>query len=246
MVKLIFGFVSFSLMSFSTDAFGWGLGDFKKEISVPVTETPKLTFVGLSLAASSFIIRSPHGKEFERSEAHNRRFGHYSSLGDYAGQLIPNAMYSAYQYYVGTNGDIDGYRRSVGMFKATLYAGLITSIGKYTVRAPRPTNGDERNSFPSGHSATVFTFAGYVLEEHGASAGSLALGLAAFSGYSRIHDQRHRIHEVITGATIGLAYGIGMSRLQKKSGVKSVESEGFSFAPILDSQTKGLALYKEF
>ena len=235
-----------SLLITTPNAYSWGLNDFAEEISVPVTETPVITMTGTALALGSFIIRSPHGKEFERSEAYNRRFGHHSSWGDYAGQLIPNALYSAYQGYLGSNGDLDGYRRSIGMIKATFYSGLVTSIGKYTVRAPRPTNADERNSFPSGHSATVFTFAGYVLEEHGTTAGSFAVALAAFSGYSRIHDQRHRIHEVIAGATLGLAYGIGMSKLQKKKIQEQGSASGFSIVPILDLDAKGFALYKEF
>ena len=237
-------FLVLAIIPLKSFAYSWK--DFGEEIAVPVTETPILTMTGISLVAGSFLIRTPHGKEFERSEAETRRLGHYSSWGDYAGQLSPNALYSGYQWYLGSNGDSEGYRRSLGMLKATFYAGLVTSVGKYTVRAPRPTNSDERNSFPSGHSATVFTFAGYVLSEHGVGAGSLAMGLAVFSGYSRIHDQRHRIHEVLAGATIGLAYGIGMSRLQKKQSSKAEDSTGFSIAPILDFNTKGFAIYKEF
>lgn len=244
MKRLVLGFLS--LLIFSNKAFAWGLKEFNEEISVPFTETSQVTYTGTSLVLSSLIVRKPFGAEFERSEAHNRRFGGGSTFGDYAGQMVPNILYVAYQGIQGSNGDPDGYRRSLGMIKATAYAGLVTTVLKYSFRTPRPTNNNERNSFPSGHSATVFTFAGYVLEEHGPVMGSLAVGLAVFSGYSRIHDHRHRIQEVLAGATIGLAYGMGLSRLQKKSDSQEKSGQGFTIAPIFDADIKGLALYKEF
>ena len=63
-----------------------------------------------------------------------------------------------------------------------------------------------------------------------------------FTAYSRVGDNMHRIHDVSAGATIGWVYGWGISQLQDK---KAKENQAF-IAPILDTRTAGLSLYKEF
>lgn len=230
--------------------FNFGLKEIGEEIAVPVTQTPWVLGVGTGLVLTSLAVRRGHIDRFEDVQAKTEPLGNTAPFGDYAGQMIPNALYAMYQGYQGYNGDSEGYRRAIGMIKATAYAGLVVTGLKYTIRAPRPQDGDQRNSFPSGHSTTVFAFSGYVLAEHGPIWGSMALALSAFTGFSRINDQMHRTHEVLAGATLGLSYGIGISMLQKSRKNKSV-SEGkvdnnFSFAPILDGNTKGLAFFMEF
>jgi membrane-associated phospholipid phosphatase len=130
------------------------------------------------------------------------------------------------------------------MFKATAYAASVTTILKYTIREPRPNDHSIRNSFPSGHSTTAFAFGGYVTAEHGWGWGSAAILLSTFTAYSRINDNAHRLHDVTAGATIGWVYGWGMARMQRKSN-PGHENRAY-LAPILDSRTAGLSLFKEF
>ena len=66
------------------------------------------------------------------------------------------------------------------------------------------------------------------------------MSVALLTGASRVNDNKHRVHDVLAGATIGLGFGFGIQRLQK-NGPGQV-----SFAPIIDSQTKGLAAYLEY
>jgi membrane-associated phospholipid phosphatase len=158
------------------------------------------------------------------------------------GQLVPNAIYVGVMSIKGHYGDPEGYRRAIGMFKATAYSTSVTTILKYTVREPRPIDHNWRNSFPSGHTTSAFAFSGYVMAEHEYAIGIPALLLSTFVGYSRIQDNMHWLQDVTAGATIGFAYGWGISRLQKKKKEEPVAM----IVPILDQQTAGLSLYKEF
>lgn len=225
----------------SLNANSWTAKELGEELISPIKHTPEVLLIGGIGTLGALSVRNPHIDHFESSQHRRRPMGGYSKYGDYAGQLIPNALYVSYHFFQDTS---EGDRRGAGMLKATLYSGLVTSAIKYSVRAPRPNDNDVRNSFPSGHSATIFTFSGYVMAEHGGWYGAGAMSLAVLCGYSRINDKMHRLHEVVAGATIGLAYGIGISRLQRKR-LKGKE-DTFHVTPIIDSNTTGLLFYKEF
>jgi len=182
----------------------------------------------------------------QREIVDDQPLGSASKFGDLAGQYIPNVLYMFGQYLDGVYGDPQGYDRARGMLKASLYASSVTTILKYTIREPRPINGEEdRESFPSGHSAAAFAFSGYVLGEHGWTWGAPALLISSFSAFSRINDNRHFLHDVLAGATIGLSYGLGISYLQK-SQRESENKTSMTFVPIYDHDTKGIALVAEF
>ena len=79
-------------------------------------------------------------------------------------------------------------------------------------------------------------------------AGVPALSLATLVGASRINDNRHYLHDVLAGATIGLVYGIGISKLDQYKRTSEIEekSASLTIAPIFDGNTKGIALIKDF
>ena len=142
--------------------------------------------------------------------------------------------------------------RSVLMVKSTLYSVFLTSALKYTVREPRPSNGNERNSFPSGHSTTAFAFASVVGAEHEWYWGALAYSLAGLVAFSRMNDNRHYIHDVVAGATIGMSYGLGLyfrksnnSSLNKQN-APSVEGVLFPIEHESKVEGAGLLFSKRF
>ena len=85
-----------------------------------------------------------------------------------------------------------------------LAMGIMTNTIKYTVREPRPNNVDERNSYPSGHTATAFMGAELVRREYGAGYGAAAYVVACTIGVMRIYNNRHWLNDVLTGAGIGI------------------------------------------
>jgi len=241
-----------AVFSLPVRAFAWGWESFKEEAASPVTTDAKYvlwagTGVTLVLVAFDDAIVDP----FQQKQVRNRTLGDSSRWGDWMGQLVPNALYMGVMGYQGYRGDPEGYRRAIGMFKATAYSTSVTTILKYTVREPRPIDSDWKNSFPSGHSTSAFAFSGYVMAEHEYWIGVPALLLSTFIGYSRINDNMHWLHDVTAGATIGWVYGWGISKLQqaKKTPTEKEKekAQGTTFVvPLYDSQTAGLALYSEF
>jgi len=239
-------FLIFLLFSF--DVFAYDFEQFNQEITKPVKDeqTQKVLLGGAVLTGLSLLKRRPYLKTFERRQHKSQSLGKWAEFGDLVGQLIPNAAYFLYNYNLDT---FEGKRRAWGMFKATAYSGLTTTVLKYTIQAPRPGSNPERNSFPSGHSSTIFAFSGYVLQEHGLIPGAFAMGLASFCAYSRIHDRMHRVHEVVAGATIGLAYGIVMAKLHSNKTEEEME-EGYTISPIVNInpffRDLGLSLVKSW
>lgn len=235
LVALLFCLIPFSV-------FSWDKEDFKAEVASPVTtDARKVLIYGSALTLGAALFQHEIGDHIQKDMVKHKPFGDYSKYGDLMGQLVPNAAYVLGQAIAGYSGSGQGYARALGMFKATAYASGVTTVIKYSVREPRPNNHQDRNSFPSGHSTTAFAFAGYVLEEHGWAWGAPSLALAGFVGASRINDNKHRLHDVLAGGTIGLAYGIGIAKIQKKKG----ETMGY-FSPIVDRSTQGVAWYREF
>jgi membrane-associated phospholipid phosphatase len=239
-------FFLFVFLSPMKNSYSWDFKDFKEEASAPVTTDARYVLIGgTAVTLTLLIFEDAIVDPFQKKQARNKTLGDSSRWGDWMGQLIPNALYMGWMGIAGYNGNSQGYRRAIGMFKATAYSTSVTTVLKYTAREPRPIDKDWKNSFPSGHSTSAFAFSGYLMAEHEYLIGIPALVLSTFIGYSRINDNMHWLHDVTAGATIGWVYGWGISRLQKKQEEKKSEPAAF-IMPILDSKTAGMALYKEF
>ena len=88
---------------------------------------------------------------------------------------------------------------------ATAYVCMV-AVGnglKYAIREKRPGS-EERGSFPSGHTATVFTGAELTRIEYGNAIGAAAYGVATAVGVLRVMNDRHYVHDVLAGAGIGI------------------------------------------
>ena len=83
-----------------------------------------------------------------------------------------------------------------------LMAGMVNSM-KYTFREKRPDS-SSRNSFPSGHTATVFMGAELVRTEYGTGYGIAAYTLATGVAFLRLYNDRHWVNDVLAGAGIGI------------------------------------------
>lgn len=226
----------FSLVS--NQAHAWDWSDFKQEAASPVTDKKARTIllVGGGLTLASIIFE----EELDRSHdkvVNNKPLGDFSLYGDMAGQLIPNVAYVIGQSVAHLSGHERASLRAIGMFKATAYAASVATALKYTVREPRPNEHKDKNSFPSGHSTTAFAFGGYVMAEHGWKWGVPALALATLTGISRVNDNRHRVHDVLAGTTIGLAYAFGIAGTQDSQSISS-----YQWVPLYDVDMKGMAL----
>jgi len=92
------------------------------------------------------------------------------------------------------------------MISATAYAvelALVKGL-KHSVREQRPGSDTHKNSFPSGHTATVFTGAELVRKEYGWGIGSAAYAVAVATGFLRVYNGKHWCNDVLAGAGIGI------------------------------------------
>lgn len=128
--------------------------------------------------------------------------GHHTSVDDYI-QYAPVAA----NLFLGCFG-VKHKHNFVDrvMISATAYVVEVALVNglKYTVREARPGTEDERSSFPSGHTATVFTGAELVRKEYGWGIGSAAYAVAIATGALRVYNNRHWCNDVLAGAGIGI------------------------------------------
>jgi membrane-associated phospholipid phosphatase len=78
---------------------------------------------------------------------------------------------------------------------------------KYTIREKRPDS-DNRDSFPSGHTASAFSGASFIHKRYGIKQAIVPYILATFTGYSRVKENKHHIRDVIAGAVISSAFSL--------------------------------------
>lgn len=116
-------------------------------------------------------------------------------LGNYMQVIIP-----AYAFGMTINeNDWTGARQFAYSFGGT----ELTVLGlKAVIDEPRPDKSD-KNSFPSGHTASAVSGATFIHKRYGIKRAIIPYLMAGFTGYSRIREDRHHFHDVIAGAAIG-------------------------------------------
>jgi membrane-associated phospholipid phosphatase len=81
-----------------------------------------------------------------------------------------------------------------------------TTVLKEAVGRERP-NGEDRLSFPSGHSSSAFAMATVADRHFGWKAGLTAYAAASLVAVSRLQRDKHHLSDVLAGATLGYVVG---------------------------------------
>ena len=90
-------------------------------------------------------------------------------------------------------------------FSILLMQGIVYS-SKTIIARQRP-DFSASNSFPSGHTATTFTFAHILHKEYGGISPWISIGgysLATATAFSRVMNNRHWLSDILFGAGIGI------------------------------------------
>ena len=119
------------------------------------------------------------------------------SAGDALALLLPATAFSLPFFERDQEGQM-AFLKSYGTTMAT------TMALKYTVREKRPDS-DEHDSFPSGHTASAFAGASFIHKRYGWRYALPAYLGAIYTGYSRVHVNRHHTQDVFAGAFIAVA-----------------------------------------
>ena len=118
-------------------------------------------------------------------------------IGDILSVVIPIGAYGTTLYLNDEEGQYQFYK-SYGTTLAATYA------LKYTVREKRPDS-DDTDSFPSLHTSSAFSGATFIYKRYGFEYAIIPYLGAIYTGYSRVHSNKHYTRDVIAGALIGTA-----------------------------------------
>lgn len=162
-----------------------------------------MSYAGIPLFLSSFAMKG------SKTGFRSARFGYAK---DFKTSIDNYLQYSPYVAVLGCKlagyqGRSDWGRFAVSTAFSNIAMAAIVNTVKYTVKEKRPDN-SSRNSFPSGHTATVFTAATILHKEYGLtrspwfSVGGYAI--ATTTGVMRVLNNRHWVSDVIAGAGIGI------------------------------------------
>ena len=112
------------------------------------------------------------------------------------------------------------YRRLEFAVLSLSAVAVTTQLLKWAVGRERPNDTDHL-SFPSGHTAAVFGVAEVVRALYGNRAGAAFYTLAAITGISRIHDNKHYLSDVVAGAglAVGLVRGFDLAQRPRRETV---------------------------
>lgn len=117
-------------------------------------------------------------------------------------QYVPIITYVGFGS-IGIRSRYDLKRRLAAGLTSYATMGILVNAAKYSFRVKRP-DASTRNSFPSGHTAMVFTGAELMRIEYGNLIGAAAYALAATVGFMRMYNDRHWFTDVMAGAGIGV------------------------------------------
>lgn len=160
-----------------------------------------LILPGALITLGSVGLACPGIKNSVKRAMDNLRGSHYFHIDDYI-QYLPVVAYAG----LGLAGVKARHsfkeRLAVGLTTYVAMAALVNTI-KYTVRETRPDS-PARNSFPSGHTATVFTGAELIRMEYSTGVGIAAYTVATGVAFLRLYNGRHWLNDVLAGAGIGI------------------------------------------
>lgn len=194
-------------------------------------------------------VNSQHSPSLDNATGLGEKYGSISYAGIFAGGMYLTGKIFGNKS-IATTGRM--------LTESVLYTGLAVSLLKYTVGRSRPYTNEgpvtmftysfqEANvSFPSGHTATAFAISTVLANRIDNPFATVALyGLAGFTGYQRIYDNKHWFSDVFVGAAIG--YFIGSSIVNSE---ENRESENFwgsmDIMPSVSSSGLGLSLHMDF
>lgn len=161
---------------------------------------------GSAAVLGAVCVNAAWGKRVRR-EVHDALVAdrkYHTSADNYL-QYVP--MVAAYGvYFAGWKGQHCLKDRTILLAMSAATMAAVINVSKPLFKEPRPDSG-AKNSFPSGHTATAFMGAEFLWQEYRTThpwIGYTGYGIAALTGYLRMHNERHWINDVLAGAAIGM------------------------------------------
>ncbi len=113
-----------------------------------------------------------------------------------------------------------------------------TGILKLAVERERP-NGEDNNSFPSGHTSNAFAMAAVAEGHYGWKVGVPVYAYAGLVGASRVHRNKHYLSDVVVGAALGYIVGRTVVRVNSHP-LEPGRHVSWNLTPLLSRQGRGV------
>jgi len=167
----------------------------------------KAVQVPMALTALSLLSATDNESfdKYEFKELRDKVSPHFHHHADDYLQYAPVAAVYGLNL-VGIKGRNDFANRTAIIVKSSVLVAAITLPLKKITAEPRPDTG-ERNSFPSGHTATAFAAATIIAKEYGHISKWYGIGAytaATSVGVMRILNNRHWVTDTLAGAAVGI------------------------------------------
>lgn len=188
--------------------------DKQKSVFIPLSLNND-ELLTLAIATSLGVVAFKNDQEImdviqsHKSEVTNR----ISSVGNFLGSTPGSMAIAAGSYFMGVYYK-DNKLMKAGLFmvSSSIATGIVVGAVKLSVGRARPYaykgpySFDGGKSFYSGHTTEIFTIATVISEMYKKDypiVPYIAYGIAAITGYSRIHSEAHWASDVIVGAIAG-------------------------------------------
>jgi membrane-associated phospholipid phosphatase len=167
----------------------------------------------------------------------------YGKIGKYLGTGVVAVGVSAAVLGFGQRANGDRFRAaSYDMGQAVVVNFLYTLAIKEAVRRPRP-DGSDNLAFPSGHASNAFACATVWAEQYGWKGAVPGYLAASFVAGSRLALKKHRLSDVVGGATLGVIVGNSVVRWDRKPSSKPIpEKLKVTLGPATALDGSGLGL----
>jgi membrane-associated phospholipid phosphatase len=167
----------------------------------------------------------------------------YGNVGKFLGTGVVAVGVSAAILGFGHRANGDRFRAaSYDMSQAVVVNFLYTLAIKEAVQRPRP-DGSDNLSFPSGHASNAFACATVWAEQYGWKGAVPGYLAASFVAGSRLALKKHRLSDVVAGATLGIIVGRSVVRWDAKPSNKPLPHEKqVTFGPATAADGSGLGL----
>lgn len=154
--------------------------------------------------------------------------GRVEDSGSILRTLIPAVAYGTTFYLHDTEGRSQFYK--------SFFCNIaVTQALKKTISKTRP-NGEDDESFPSGHSSVAFQGAAFIHRRYGFKYAVPAYLASSYVAWSRVESDNHFTVDVVAGAALGIASSFVFTRPYK----------GFVVTPFADNGFYGIGISKQW
>ena len=147
--------------------------------------------------------------------------------GDALLLIIPSLAFGSTLY-------LDDKEGQIQLVKSALSNAVVTYGLKFSINKTRP-NGENDRSFPSGHTSATFQGASFIHRRYGLTYGLLAYAGAVYTGYTRVHADKHYVEDVLAGALVGVLSTYAFTSASK-----------IHFEPFLQGNRYGIGISKSW